>query len=147
MPQQMTGSIIVNGEAKQVYGSCTDPNHIPRFVNPVDSVETTRDDPDTWRMVARNGGDDDNLLRWSIRTTRHDAPHRFAWNTIDGDLKTSGQITCTPLPDKQTEVSVTVNVVSPEAKDTGDGDLEGTFQTALRNLKAYLENREHRMKP
>ena len=86
------------------------------------------------------------LIAWEVETTRLEKNKRIAWSSKDkgGDIKTSGQVTFNPLPQGQTEVTITLQY-SPPAGVIGQvvaevlANPEGRLVDDLRNFKAYAE--------
>ncbi|MBK8129136.1 MAG: hypothetical protein IPK53_09435 [bacterium] len=53
-------------------------------------------------------GEDGTAVSFTTETTRLEPDKRIAWNTPTGDVKTSGQITFTPLPHDETEITISL---------------------------------------
>jgi uncharacterized membrane protein len=90
-----------------------------------------------------------NRAEWHLETTRTDDSRRIAWNSRErGDVKTSGQITFTPLPQGVTEVTITRTYI-PQSESTARiggmfDDPAALLNEDLRNFKAFAEGRhEH----
>jgi uncharacterized membrane protein len=88
----------------------------------------------------------DTRLEWTTKTTRMETNKRIAWKTTEGDLKTSGQVTFTDLPQGQAEITVTSQTIPPDNLiDKVSGHLfenEGAqWEKDLRRFKAFVENR------
>ena len=110
MAKQITRSIIVNGEAPHLYETWLDFSKHPQFMEHITSV--TAEGPDTHRWVME--GPLNTRLEWVTKTTRMDDDKRIAWKTLEGDMKTSGQVTFTNLPKGQTEITVTAQTIPPD---------------------------------
>ena len=86
-------------------------------------------------------------LEWNAETTRLDENSRIAWSSIDGDIKTSGQVTFNALTDDEVEVTVMLRYIPP-AGIAGDlfatlfTDPEGKLEEDLRNFKHFIEKRD-----
>jgi uncharacterized membrane protein len=142
MGEQITRSIIVNGQVPELYQAWLDFGNHPQFMENVTAVSRQGPDIHRWRME----GPLDTELEWTTRTTREELHRRIAWKTIEGELKSSGQVTFTPLPQGQTEITVTTLTVPPEnliqkAADALLVDEAGQLDRDLRNFKAMIENR------
>jgi uncharacterized membrane protein len=142
MKNQITKSIIVNGEVPDLYETWADFRNHPRFMEHITSV--TQDGPDTSHWVME--GPLNTKLKWTTKTTRLEPNKRIAWKTVEGDLKTSTQITFTDLPQGQAEITVTTQTVPPDdliekvsAALFADEDTQ--LEQALRRFKAFVENR------
>lgn len=142
MGNQITKSIIVNGEIPELYEAWLDFSSHPKFVQHVTSVTNRGSDINHWVME----GPLNTRLKWTTKTTREEPNQRIAWKTIDGDLKTSGQVTFTELPKGQAEVTVTSQTVPPEdlvdkVSTTLFRDEESQLENSLRRFKEMVENR------
>ena len=116
-------------------------NH-PQFMEKVVSVDRPGPDTNHWRMEGLT----ESELEWTTRTTREEPSKRIAWKTIEGDLKTSGQVTFTDLPQGETEITVTTQTVPPD--DLVELEASAIFADEaaqltrdLRNFKAMVEGR------
>ncbi|NIQ11243.1 MAG: SRPBCC family protein, partial [Gammaproteobacteria bacterium] len=139
MKSQITKSIIVNGEVPVLYDAWRNFENHPQFMEQITAVTT--DGPDTNRWVME--GPLNSRFEWTTKTTRLEPNRRVAWKTIDGDVKTSGQVTFTELPQGQAEVTVTFQTIPPdnltervaaELFENGDTQLEKD----LRSFKAFI---------
>jgi uncharacterized membrane protein len=142
MGNQITKSIIVNGEVPELYEAWLDFSNHPQFMERVKSV--TREGIDRNRWVIE--GPLNTKLEWTTKTTRVEQNRRIAWKTIEGDLKTSGQVTFTDLPQGQVEITVTSQIVLPDdlverAAAFLFEDDDAQLEKDLRNFKAMVEER------
>jgi uncharacterized membrane protein len=69
---------------------------------------------------------------------------RIAWRSVDGDLKTSGQVTFNNLGNNSTEITVIMHYEPPagalgQAVANLFSDPEKRLDEDLRNFKAYAE--------
>lgn len=145
MANQVTKSIIVNGEVDQLYETWADFSNLPRFMEHVTAVTPAGEDTNHWVME----GPLKKKLEWTTKTTRMDPEKRIAWKTIEGDMKTSGQVTFTELPKGQVEVTVVSHIVPPDnlldkAALALFEDDEKQLEKDLRSFKAMVENRPDR---
>lgn len=143
MTQQISSSIIVNRPAHHVYSIWADFNHFPKFMEHVKSVTVLDESLSHWVVAGPLGTNID----WNAEITRQEPHARIAWNTKDnkGIVTTSGQVTFNPLPESQTEVTVTMQVTPPGGR-LGEW-LSGFFTNPekavvadLRRFKTYTES-------
>ena len=139
---QITKSIIVSSHANNLYEAWLDFQNHPHFMENITSV--TKNGPDTNRWVME--GPLNTRLEWTTKITRSEPEKRIAWKTIEGDLKTSGQVTFTELPKGQTEITVTSQTIPPEdliekVAISLFRDEEQQLEKDLRKFKAFVENR------
>lgn len=143
MGKQITKSIIVKGEVPDLYEAWLDFGNHPNFMKHITSVTPEGPDVNSWVME----GPLNTKLEWTTKTTRVEPNKRIAWKTIEGDLKTSGQVTFTALPQGQAEITVTSQVVPPDdliekVANFLFEDEETQLEKDLRSFKALAENRE-----
>ncbi len=145
MANQVTKTIIVNGNVDQLYATWADFSNLPRFMEHVTAVTPAGVDTNHWIME----GPLNTRLEWTTKTTRMDPEKRIAWKTIEGDVKTSGQVTFNELPKGQVEVTVVSQVIPPDNLLGKAGfalfqDDEAQLEKDLRSFKAMVENRPDR---
>jgi uncharacterized membrane protein len=142
MTEPITKSIIVNGDVSKLYALWADFENFPHFMANIKSVTKTGTGKSHWEMV----GPMNTTFEWDAETTRLEDNKRIAWRSIeDSQLKTSGQVTFTALPQNQTEITVTLHYVPPGGT-LGDlaarlfADPEGQLTKDLRSFKAFAEH-------
>lgn len=143
MNQQVTKTIIVHAEVPILYDTWRDFTTHPQFMEHVTSVTPNGDDTYHWVLE----GPADTKLEWTTKTTRLDPYTRIAWKTIEGDFKTSGQVTFTDLPKGQAEITVTTQTIPPDnltAKETSAlfENEEAQWEKDLRNFREFVESRK-----
>lgn len=146
MSDQVTKSIIVKGEVSDIYNLWADFRNFPNFMNNIVSVAPSGQDRSHWVMK----GPLNATFEWEAKTTRIDKDSRIAWKSIDGDLKTSGQVTFKELPDNETELTVTLQYVPPagllgEVAASLFSKPEQRLSEDLWNFKAYAEKMTNRL--
>ncbi|MCB0116168.1 MAG: SRPBCC family protein, partial [Caldilineaceae bacterium] len=109
IPKQVTRSIIVKAGVDDAYSLWSNFENFPQFMQHIKAVYKAGDDLSHWVMEGPLGA----RLEWDARTTRLDPNKRIGWQSIDGAIKTSGQVTFNSLPNEQTEVTVTMQYVPP----------------------------------
>lgn len=140
MSNQATDTIIVKGSVDEVYKLWADFENFPKFMEPIKSVEKIDDRRSRWVVE----GPFDTTIQWQAETTTLEENKRIAWNSIEGDVKTSGQVTFMQLPEDQTQVTVTLQYtpkagLSSVIADKLFGDLEGQLKENLRRFKVFAE--------
>lgn len=135
MTSQTTETIIVKGDIDRVYGVWADFANFPSFMESIESVEPTGEDQTHWAMK----GPMDTTLEWDAKTTLMEKNSRIAWKSLDGNMKTSGQVTFKKLPYNEVQVTVTLSYVPPAGvADEIAASLLNVEQN-LRNFKTYVE--------
>jgi uncharacterized membrane protein len=142
MTEQFTKSIIVKGDVSTLYGLWANFENFPHFMTNLKSVTQTGEGTTHWKMV----GPMKTTLEWDAETTRMEEGKRIAWRSRENSpFKTSGQVTFTALPQNDTEITVTLQMVPPHGALGGlvarlFADPEGQLTRDLRQFKAYAEH-------
>lgn len=142
---QITESIIVKGDVGHIYSIWKDFTNFPYFMKNIESVIPRDDVYSHWVMK----GPLDIRFEWDAKITRMEDNSRIAWKSIDGDVKTSGQVTFKALPHNETQVTVTMHYVPP-AGALGEAAAlfsqpEQRVAEDLKNFKSYVEGMEDRL--
>ncbi len=144
MTNQITQSILINRDVGDVYDLWANFENFPYFMENIDSITKTGERTSHWVMNGPLGV----IFSWDVETTRMEENKRIAWSSKDniGDITTSGQVTFNPLPQNQTEVTVTLQYTPPGGV-IGDmaanlfSNPEERLTEDLRNFKAFAEER------
>ncbi len=111
-PVQITESVIVKGPVDEIFNMWSDLEILPSIID--DLKEVTQIDELTSHWVVKGPFGKD--YQWIAEITRFDEDRRIAWRTLEGDIKTSGQVTFKDLPDNETEMTVMMQYVPPAGK-------------------------------
>jgi uncharacterized membrane protein len=145
MADQATKSILVKANVKDVYNLWAHFENFPHFMKYIKSVTTHSNGKSHWVMEGPLGKD----IEWEAQTTRMEPEKRIAWNSTDGDIKTSGQVTFNTLPHDETQVTVMMHYEVPagkfgEAMVSLFSDPDKRIEQDLKNFKAYAEGMHER---
>ena len=139
MANQTTRSVLVKGDANEVFAAWSDLESFPTFIKQLKSV--TRTGPNTTHWVAQ--GPMGIEVEWDAETTTFEPGKRIAWNSQHGsDVRTSGQVTFNQLPDGMTEVTATFQHATESLKGKAGqllSNVEGILEEALRRFKSHVE--------
>jgi uncharacterized membrane protein len=125
-------SLIIKGTPEKLYDIFRQVEKFPQFIEELKSVEPL--DGGKYRMtVTGSAGQAHSLI---TQITTENANRRIAWKTLEGDFKTSGQVTFLALPNDQTEVSATIHLEPEDAA----GAFGGLAEIADKRLLDYLQN-------
>lgn len=134
---ETTKSLVLGAQPAELYLYCMNFESMPTYLQSVRSVERTGDHRSRWKVDGPHG----EILEWTTELTRLEPGKRIAWSSQDdGNIKTSGQVTFNPLTHGQTEVTVTLKVVSKNGKEEDAGALESLIDRNLRSFKTFVEN-------
>jgi len=113
MADQITKSIIVDGNVSDVFNLWANIQNFPHFMHYVKSVVPLTDQTSRWVVEGPLGKD----VEWEAEVTRFEPNRRIGWSTkdrkSDSGITTSGQVTFAELGTNQTEVTVTMQYVAP----------------------------------
>jgi uncharacterized membrane protein len=141
MANQTTRSLLVKGDANDVFTAWADLESFPSFLSHLKSVTRTGENSTHWVARGPLGID----VEWDAETTRMEPGKRIAWNSHHGsDVRTSGQVTFNQLPGGQTEVTVTFQHATENLMGKAGqllSGLDGILEEALRHFKAHFESR------
>ncbi len=141
MSDNLTKNIIVKGSLNEIFNFWAEFENFPLFMKHLKIVQKTGPKTSHWVMQGPLGKD----LSWNAQMTDFEPNKRIAWNSIDGDIKTSGQVTFLDLGNDSVEVSVTMHYVAPagalgEAIGKIFENPEKKLEEDLRQFKKYAEN-------
>ncbi len=148
MPDKFTQSIIVLGNASDLFRIWANLENLPRFMRYIKSVTMTDDRTSHWVMNGPLGAD----IEWDAETTRMDENERIAWNSKDNSVvTTSGQVTFRPVGTNETEVTVTLQYAPPagaagQAIASLFANPEKRAREDLESFKAYVESTNERLR-
>ena len=147
MTVQITESVIIKGSSEQVFGMWSDLEILPSIIEDIKDVKQLDELRSHWVVK----GPLNKSIEWIAEITRFDEDRRIAWKTLEGDIKTSGQVTFKDLPNNQTEMTVMIQYVPPAGKlgDVASKILVNPREKiteSLRDFKAFAENMPDRMR-
>ena len=142
MAVQMTESVIIKGSAEEIFKMWADLRMLPSIIDDIKEVYPLDELRSKWTVKGPLGKD----FSWIAEITRFEEDHRIAWRTLEGDIKTSGQVTFKNLPeDENTEMTVTMQYVPPGGKvgEVASKVLEGPrgkLSEGLHDFKKFAES-------
>jgi len=140
MAVQITESVIIKGSAEQVFDMWSDLEILPSIIEDIKEVQQIDELTSHWVVKGPFG----KSFEWIAEITRFDEDRRIGWRTIEGDIKTSGQVTFKDLPNNETEMTVMMQYVPPAGKigDAASKVLENPrkkINEGLHDFKAFAE--------
>jgi len=146
MPEKITQEIIVKADPQDAFNAWANFENFPKFMRYIKAVVMIDERTSHWVMEGPLG----RRVEWDAETTTMEPFSRIAWNSKQlSDMKTSGQVTFSPLSHGETQITVTLHY-DPPAGWAGDviaelfGNPEGKLNADLRNFKAYIEGMPER---
>ena len=143
MAVQFTESIIIKGDSGSIFSLWSDLEMLPSIIDDIKDVKQLDELRSHWVVKGPLGKN----FEWVAEITRFDEDRRIAWRTLEGDIKTSGQVTFNDLTNNQTEMTVNIQYVPPAGKigEFASKVLEKPREKiteGLRDFKAFAEGRE-----
>ena len=147
MTVQITESVIIKGTADEIFNMWSDLEMLPSIIDDIKEVQQIDELTSRWVVKGPLGKD----YEWTAQITRFDEDRRIGWKTLEGDIKTSGQVTFKDLPQNETEMTVLMQYVPPAGK-VGDAvskvlaNPREKITESLRDFKAYAEDMPDRIR-
>ncbi len=141
MPQQVEGNIEVQAPVQTVYEYWRNLENLPNFMSNIEEVRSTGPDTTHWVVKGPLGA----RLEFDARTTQDEPNSAIGWNTVDGDVQTSGQVRFQELGPEQTRIDVTMNYADPPGGKIGEVASKAVanpklmMQQDLKNFKDIIE--------
>lgn len=147
MADMVNKSVVVKANVTDVYRIWSNFDKFPLFMKNIKSVTKTDDDTSHWVMQGPLGV----KVEWDAKTIQQDENKRIAWKSIDGDIKTSGQVTFDELSQGETRVNVSMGYEPPAgAAGKAVADLfsnpESRLEDDLHRFKDYIEKTDERIR-
>src|SRR4028119_2270061 len=131
MPQRVEGSIEIEAPVDTVYSYWETLENLPQFMANVEEVTPTGPDTTHWKVKGPFG----KTLEWDAQTTQNEHNSAIAWNSIQGEVETSGQVRRAEAGRRgRTGVEVQMNYSDPPGGKVGE-----VASRAVANPKLQLE--------
>lgn len=143
MPQRVEGSVEIEVSAQTAYDYWQSLENLPYFMKNVEQVRSTGPDTTHWRMKGPFG----TPVEFEARTTQKESGQAIGWNTIEGDVGSSGQVSFTEATPNRSRVDVVMNYSDPPGGRAGEAaakvlaDPHQMLEQDLINLKDILEGK------
>ncbi|MDZ4724503.1 MAG: SRPBCC family protein [candidate division Zixibacteria bacterium] len=133
MAEQYTKNIIVNGNISQVYGLWEHFDNFPRFMENVKSVTKKDNKLSHWVVEGPMGKD----IEWDAMITSLEPNKKIAWSSVEGDIKTTGEVRFKEISNEKTEVTC---FLSYEPKGVFGTTFAKLFDNPEKKLEQDLMN-------
>lgn len=141
MPQQVEGNIEVQAPVQTVYEYWRNLENLPNFMSNIEEVRSTGPDTTHWIVKGPLG----TKMEFDARTTQDEPGSALGWNTVDGNIQTSGQVRFQELGPDRTRIDVTMNYADPPGGRVGEvaskavANPKVMMQQDLKNFKDIIE--------
>src|SRR4028118_236162 len=141
MAEPITGSIEVEVPVAQAYEYWRNLENLPRFMKNIEEVRATGPDTTHWVVKGPLG----YRAEFDARTTQDEPNSAIGWNTVDGDVQTSGQVRFQEVTPNRTRLEVQMKYADPPGGKAGEAVSRLTsgpkaiMEQDLKNLKDLRE--------
>jgi len=143
MPQRVESSVVVEAPVSRVYDYWSNLENLPNFMTNVEDVQATGPGTTHWRIKGPLGV----KMEFDAQTTQEEENRALGWNSVDGNVETSGQVRFQELGPERTRVEVTMNYADPPGGKIGEvgskivSNPQVMVDQDLYNFKEIIEGR------
>ncbi len=138
MAEPITGSIEVEAPVAQVYEYWRNLENLPSFMKNIEEVRSTGPDTTHWVVKGPLG----YRAEFDAKTTQDEQNSAIGWNTVDGDVQTSGQVRFQEMTPNRTKVEVQMKFANPPGGKAGEAVsrlTSGPKAIMLQDLKNFKD--------
>jgi len=135
LSQRVQESVEVQAPAEDVFRYWSNFENFPSFMSNVDEVRMTGQDTSHWKVKGPLG----KSVQFDAKTTEMDPGQGIGWNTIEGDVMTSGEARFEEVAPGRTRIEVTMNYSDPPGGAVGEA-VANVLSSPERNLREDLQN-------
>ena len=135
MAQRVHETIEVQAPPEDVFRYWSNFENFPNFMQNVEEVRMTGQDTSHWSVKGPLG----KSVEFDARTTEMDPSRGIGWNTVEGEVMTSGEARFKEISPGRTRIDVTMNYADPPGGKVGEV-AANILSNPERNLKEDLEN-------
>jgi uncharacterized membrane protein len=135
MAQRVHESIEVQAPLEDVFSYWSNFENFSNFMQNVEDVRMTGQDTSHWTVKGPLG----KSVEFDARTTEMDPSRGIGWNTVEGEVMTSGEARFEEVSPGRTRIDVTMNYADPPGGKVGEV-AANILSNPERNLKEDLEN-------
>jgi uncharacterized membrane protein len=116
MAQRVHESVEVQAPVGDIFAYWSNFENFSNFMQNVEEVRMTGEGTSHWRVKGPLG----KSVEFEARTTEMDPNRGIGWNTLDGEVMTSGEIRFEEIQPDRTRVEVTMNYADPPGGKAGE---------------------------
>lgn len=135
MAQRVHESIEVQAPLQDVFSYWSNFENFPKIMRNIEDVRMTGQDTSHWKVKGPLG----TSVDLDAKTTEMDPGRGIGWNTIDGDVQTSGEIRFEEVAPGRTRIDVTMNYADPPGGKIGEV-AANALSNPEREMREDLEN-------
>ena len=135
MAQRVHESIEVEAPVEDIFQYWSNFENFSNFMQNVEEVRMTGQDTSHWKLKGPLG----KSVEFDARTTEMDPSRGIGWNTVDGEVMTSGEARFEEVTSGRTRIEVTMNYADPPGGKVGE-IAANVLSNPERNLQEDLQN-------
>ena len=143
MPQRVESSVVVEAPVSRVYDYWRNLENLPNFMSNVEDVRSTGPRRTHWVVKGPLGA----KMEFDAETTQEEENSAIGWNSVDGNVQTSGEVRFQELGPERTRIEVTMNYADPPGGKIGEvgsrlvANPQVMVDQDLYNFKEIIEGR------
>jgi uncharacterized membrane protein len=135
MAQRVHETIEVDAPVEDIFRYWSNFENFPNFMSNIEEVRMTAQDTSHWRVKGPLG----KSVDFDAKTTEMDPDRGIGWNTVEGEVMTSGEVRFEEVAPGRTRVDVTMNYADPPGGAVGEA-VANVLSNPERILKEDLGN-------
>jgi uncharacterized membrane protein len=135
MAQRVHESIEVQAPPQDVFQYWSNFQNFSEVMRNVEEVRMTGPDTSHWRVKGPLG----KTVEFDARTTEASLERGIAWESVEGEVDTSGQVRFEEVATGRTRIDVTMNYADPPGGKIGEVAAE-VISNPEREMREDLEN-------
>ena len=135
MAQRVHESIEVQAPPQDVFQYWSNFQNFSEVMRNVEEVRMTGPDTSHWRVKGPLG----KTVEFDARTTEASLERGIAWESVEGEVDTSGQVRFEEVATGRTRIDVTMNYADPPGGRLGEVAAE-VISNPEREMREDLEN-------
>lgn len=135
MSQRVQESVEVQAPVEDVFRYWSNFENFSSFMSNVEEVRLTGQDTSHWKVKGPLG----KSVQFEAKTTEMDPGRGIGWNTVEGEVMTSGEARFEEVAPGRTRIDVTMNYSDPPGGAVGEA-VANVLSNPERNLREDLQN-------
>jgi len=143
MPQRVESSVVLEAPVNRVYDYWRNLENLSNFMTNIEEVRAIGPDRTHWRVKGPLGA----KVEYDAQITQDEENRAIGWNTVEGDVQTTGQVFFQELGPETTRVDVTMNYSDPPGGKLGEvgsrfvANPQAMMDQDLQYFKEIMEGR------
>jgi len=143
MPQRVESSVVVEAPVNRVYDYWRNLENLSNFMTNIEEVRAIGPDRTHWRVKGPLGA----KVEYDAQITQDEENRAIGWNTVEGEVQTTGQVLFQELGPETTRVDVTMNYSDPPGGKLGEvgsrfvANPQAMMDQDLQYFKEIMEGR------